>query len=217
MAGFDFKQEVEVVLLRLGAGAGDRYEWQLETRAGALEVQVHDTWLQTCFSDPREAASIVRDGEVDLLTGRWDCHFESPTMHDVHFIESALTALLDTEKDKPSDSLEQFWNRLERDFLARCRARGRKVRLKKPTHSDALTATFPMGIPPAQAPSSTTQAKGKLTIHPQGTPLPPDHPFAQPVIIFGAKRPAQRFVPKREPDLEDIAFEILRQARYKNR
>lgn len=216
MVGFDFQQAVEVVLLRLGVRAGDRYEWQLETRAGPLEIQVHDTWLQTCFSDPHKAASIVRHGKVDPLTGSWDWHFERPTMDDVHAIKLALDGLLDAQQEKLSESIEQFWNRLERDFLANSRAKGIKISLKKPTDSGKLTATFPMGIPPEQASSSTTQTKGKLTIHPPGTPLPPDYPFAQPVIIFGVNCPEQPLVPKREPDLDDIAFEILRQARYKN-
>lgn len=131
-------------------------------------------------------------------------------------------------------------------------------------------------------------SKRKLKIHPPGTPLPPDHPFAKTLIFFVAQRRActpkksmvasppirvrkngsdteaaylkfrlmlQQFldvrpcpvddaettmeiseakgvgirsaqeksaeaappplVPQRPPDLEDIAFEILRQARYK--
>lgn len=107
-------------------------------------------------------------------------------------------------------------------------------------------------------------SKRKLKIHPPGTPLPPDHPFAKTLIYFVARRHActpkksrmasrptrarkngtdtedaylkfrlmlqhlldgsqcpvddaktTPLVPQRPPDLEDIAFEILRQARYK--
>jgi hypothetical protein len=42
--------------------------------------------------------------------------------------------------------------------------------------------------------------QGKLIIHPPGTPLPPNHPFAQPRIIFGVKRPGSMEVNSTEPD-----------------
>lgn len=211
MAGFDFQQEVEVVLLRHGARAGDRYDWKLETRAGALEIQVHDTWLQTWFSNPCEAASIIRRGEIDPLTGRWDWHFESPNMDDVHSIEHVLTGLLDAEKEKSLPIMEV----LMREFDAKLRAKGRKIKFMKPSDSGELTVTFPMGIPPTQSPRSTTQAKTKLTTRPPRTPMAPDQPCIQPTIMCGADRPELPLVPKRPPDLEDIAFEILHQARYR--
>jgi hypothetical protein len=211
MASFDFQQAIEVILLKLGARAGDRYEWQLETRVGILEIQVHDTWLQTFFSDPREAALIIQKDEIDMQTGRWDWYFDAPSTNDVYSIERALTALLDAEKEKNLPILEK----MTREFDAELRAKGTKIKFRKLSNSGELVATFPQGIPPASVRTDVTRTEGKLTIHPPGTPLPADHPFAQPVIIFGAKRPPP-LVPTRPPDLEDIAFEILRQARYRN-
>ncbi|HJV75935.1 MAG TPA: hypothetical protein VJ654_17070 [Noviherbaspirillum sp.] len=214
MAGFDFEVEVEVILLRLGAFAGDRYEWQLETRAGVLDIQVHHTWIQTCFMNPRDAASIVRYGEIDPLTGRWDWHFESPLdMDDLNAIEQVLSGLLDVEREKSLPFMEV----LLRKFNAELRAKGTKIRFRKPSDCGELAETSPMGSSSASAPNSTSQPLPKLTIPPPGAPLPPDHPFTQPAMDFGIKRSARPLVPIRPPDLEDIAFEILRHARYKKR
>jgi hypothetical protein len=74
-----------------------------------------------------------------------------------------------------------------------------------------------------------------LKIHPPGTPLRDDHPFSRPVILFGGKpktssqkssppeesnqsdtASSEEPIPQLPPDLEDIAFEILR-SRYKGR
>jgi hypothetical protein len=44
----------------------------------------------------------------------------------------------------------------------------------------------------------------KVTIHPPGTPLPPDHSFATPQIIFNQKRPERmQSSPQSEISLED--------------
>ena len=49
------------------------------------------------------------------------------------------------------------------------------------------------------------KGQGKLIIHPPGTPLPPNHPFATPRIIFGVKPPTdwkQNSTEQKQPEPE---------------
>lgn len=145
MKKFDFQQAIEVVLLRHGAfGGGDTSEWQLETRAGQLAIQVHDAGIECAFTHPLVARAIVQHGEVDLASGCWYWQFDSLGEQNVEVFEQALIAVLDQEEEAALPPLAKSARKLN----AQLRASGRKIKVTKGLVSNELIATFPQGRSP---------------------------------------------------------------------
>lgn len=144
MEKFDFQQAIEVVLYRHGAQNWKDTGWQLETRAGLLKIQVHDSEVETYFAHPGAARAIVQYGEVDPATGSWNWHFDAPTPQDVEKFEREIATLLDQEKEAALSALA----RSARKLNAELRASGRRVVSVRSFSSNEFIATFPQGRPP---------------------------------------------------------------------
>jgi len=77
-----FRADLERVLEQAGAQRtpGKAWEWQLETKAGPLQITVYDSWIATRFDDVAAATKLLgRSGvsPVNGYTGKWNHHFIS--------------------------------------------------------------------------------------------------------------------------------------------
>lgn len=91
---FDFPTAITTELSHIGAHQGGAYGWQLETRAGLLEIHPYDTWVACRFMDVDQAQAQVSSGYLNRYSGKWNWHFVDPAPEDVACFIRELTRLL---------------------------------------------------------------------------------------------------------------------------
>jgi len=85
-----FKQVVTDYITSRGAVEDDWYGFTIDTPAGALNIAVHDNWIETRFNDL--AKGIVFTDSINNpcnpCTGKWNFHFENlnPDFVLQHFV-----------------------------------------------------------------------------------------------------------------------------------
>ncbi len=91
---FDFATAIAAELRRMGAREGGTYGWQLDTRAGLLEIQPYDDWIACRFDDVDQAKAQVSSGYLNRYSGKWNWHFVAPATEGVDFFIGELTRLI---------------------------------------------------------------------------------------------------------------------------
>ncbi len=97
---FDFAREITQVLRALGAREGRSYAWQLDTRAGQLDIHPFEDWVACRFDDVERARREVSHGQLNCYSGKWNWHFVQPNANDVEYFRRQLEVIL-TQRNVP--------------------------------------------------------------------------------------------------------------------
>jgi len=94
---FNFAQEVTKAIQALGAKETGAYGWQLDTRAGLLELHPYEDWVACRFDDVERAKATVYFGALNPYSGKWNWHFVKPDAVDVEYFVSQVSRLLERQ------------------------------------------------------------------------------------------------------------------------
>ena len=91
---FNFAAAVTQAIKELGAREAGTYGWQLDTRAGLLQLKPYEDWVACRFEDVARANMEIHYGQLNPYSGKWNWHFDKPDAADVEYFKQQVERLL---------------------------------------------------------------------------------------------------------------------------
>jgi hypothetical protein len=97
---FNFAAAVTQAMKELGAREGSAYGWQIDTRAGLLQLSPYEDWVACRFEDVARANVEIRHGQLNPHSGKWNWYFDKPDAADVERFKQQIGSIVEVAHDQ---------------------------------------------------------------------------------------------------------------------
>jgi hypothetical protein len=97
---FNFAAAVTQAIKELGAREGSAYGWQIDTRAGLLQLSPYEDWVACRFEDVARANVEIRHGQLNPHSGKWNWYFDKPDAADVERFKQQIGSIVEVAHDQ---------------------------------------------------------------------------------------------------------------------
>jgi len=97
---FNFAAAVTQAMKELGAREGSAYGWQIDTRAGLLQLSPYEDWVACRFEDVARANVEIRYGQLNPHSGKWNWYFDKPDAADVERFKQQIGSIVEVAHDQ---------------------------------------------------------------------------------------------------------------------